>query len=172
MTKDQILTALESGCNTIAAYVVSLTHDVFFNSTPEQWGPAHHLGHLRLTHDAVARGFRAKERLPAYGEASKSFKDFKESYLEKLKTAPAGFLTNHPFTASIEGARQESLIQAFKQTSQDLCQSIEDFSELELDTKGMKHPLMGLISARDMAMFIVFHDMHHLSGIQRSIGGV
>ncbi len=169
MTKDQIITALESGYKTIVEYISSLPKDSFFKSSSEQWGPAHHLGHLSLVHDAVARGFKAKERLPEYKESSKSYEGFRDSYLEKLKTASAGFLANNPFTALLEGTTQESLIDTFTQKAQGLCQSIQDYSEHELDTKGMKHPLVGLISVREMFMFIAFHDKHHLSGIKNLV---
>jgi hypothetical protein len=169
MTKDQILTTLESGHDTIAEYVSSLTHAVFYKSSPAYWGPAHHLGHLSLIYEAVSRGFRAKERLPEYTDASKSYEAFRDSYLEKLKTAPAGFLTNNPFTASLEGTTRESIISTFRQKAQSLCQVIQSYSEQELDAKGMKHPLVGLISAREMAMFMAFHDQHHLEGIKHCV---
>jgi hypothetical protein len=167
MTKVEIYNALESGHRAIAEYVLGLPEANFFDSSPQQWGPAHHLGHLSLVHEAVTRGFVAKQRLQEYTEPSKSYESFRDSYLEKLKTAPANFFANNPFTATVEGLSQESLINTFRQKAQTLCHGLQDYSEDELDHKAMKHPLVGLISAREMAMFTVFHDQHHLNGMKR-----
>jgi hypothetical protein len=169
MTNADMCKRLESGQNDIVNDLVALPEPVFFAGSDERWSPAHHIAHLAFTHKSVARGFKAKDRLPAYLEASKSYEEMRDSYVRALARATsAGFLQNNPFVAKPEGSK-EMVLQTFLQAGQGLREVVAQWSEADLDTKGMKHPLLGLLSAREMLLFMIYHDLHHGHGIQKLI---
>jgi hypothetical protein len=170
MTKQEICSKLEIGQSDILTFLGSLSDVVFFKGSDERWSPAHHLAHLTLTHKRVARGFKAKDRLQEYTGKPKSYEEVKSNYLAALQNATsAGFLQNNPFAAQPESPNKETEMAAFLQAAQGLRNAIHDWSETELDSKGMTHPLLGLISAREILLFMVYHDQHHLLGIQKLV---
>jgi hypothetical protein len=169
-TKESIVDTLESGHKSIIDYVSGLSKETFFNGSDERWSPAHHVGHLTLTHTSVSRGFPLKDRLPVYDKPSRSYDEIKTFYLEALKNAPPAFLANNPFAVKIKPEdTQQGLLETFKQKVKDLYEPLESWSEEELDTKAMKHPVLGLLSVREMFFFIAIHDQHHLEGIQNLV---
>ncbi len=171
MTEADILKQLESGQHDIATCCSSLSDDVFFSGSDESWGPAHHLAHLTFTHKRVARGFLAKDRLPDYSAEPKTYDDVKANYLSALQRASsAGFLTNNPFAAKPESNNKEAVIASFLEATRNLREVATGWSETDLNIKGMQHPLMGALSAREILLFMIYHDQHHLLGVQNLIG--
>lgn len=170
MTGTEICKALESGQTDIATFVESLDDEVFFKGSDEHWSPAHHVAHLTFTHKRVARGFKAKDRLEGYAAEPKTYEEVINSYLAALqKAASAGFLRNNPFAAKPESDDKDKEIATFLQATQELREAIYDWSEAELDTKGMQHPLLGLLSTREILFFMIYHDQHHLQGVQKLV---
>jgi DinB superfamily len=170
MTGTEICKGLESGQTDIATFVKSLDDEVFFKGSDEHWSPAHHVAHLTFTHKRVTRGFKAKDRLEGYAAEPKTYEEVINNYLMALqKAASAGFLRNNPFAAKPESDDKNKEIAKFLQATQELCEAIHDWSEAELDTKGMQHPLLGLLSAREILFFMIYHDQHHLQGVQKLV---
>ena len=168
-TKLAILTTLESGHKAIADYVSDLPETIFFNGSDDHWSPAHHVGHLTVTHVNVARGFPLKDRLPAFDKPSRNYDEMKNAYLEALRNTPLAFLANNPFAVKLKSEdTQEKLIDTFMQKGKEV-RDIDFWSENDLDTKGMRHPILGLLSVREMLEFVAIHDLHHLSGIKNLI---
>jgi hypothetical protein len=170
MTSTDILKRLESGQNDIAIFFGGLDDKSFFDGTDERWGPAQHLAHLTFTHKRVTRGFAAKDRLLEYSGEPKTYDEVVANYLAALQRASSGgFLTNNPFASKPESTDKKTVIAEFLQTTKDLRDAVVTWSETELDTKGMQHPLMGMLSARELLLFMIYHDQHHLLGVQKII---
>jgi DinB superfamily len=170
MTKTDIFKQLESGQNDISVFCSGLGDDVFFAGNDERWGPAYHLAHLAFTHKRVARGFEAKDRLPDYPGEPRTYEEVKSNYLAALQRASsAGFLQNNPFASKPESDNKETVIADFSEATQHLREAAASWSEIELNTKGMQHPLMGDLSALEILLFMIYHDQHHLLGIQKLV---
>jgi hypothetical protein len=170
MTSTDILNKLESGQNDIAIFFDGLDDKIFFDGTDERWGPAQHLAHLTFTHKRVARGFVAKDLLPEYSGEPKNYDEVVANYLAALQRASSGgFLANNPFAAKSESTDKKAVIEEFVQTTKGLRDAARLWSEAELDTKGMQHPLIGMLSVREMLLFMIYHNQHHLSGVQKII---
>ncbi len=169
MTNPDICQRLEQAQATFASFSNTLSEETFFDGSDERWSPAHHLGHLTLTYNRLTTGFKSKERLPEYTKTPRSYEEVREAYLTALNNTPPALLANNPFAVQLDGSAREDMMQAFLQAGQDLREAATAWSETELDTKGLKHPLLGLISAREMLCFVLYHDGHHLLGVQKLI---
>jgi hypothetical protein len=40
-----------------------------------------------------------------------------------------------------------------------------------MDRSAMKHPLIGLLSVREMLLFVIVHERHHLRNVQTRLAG-
>jgi hypothetical protein len=87
-TKAEILAALESNSETLAAYFSSIPASAFFAGDSDHWSPGHHLAHLTQTSAAVERGLRSAE-LPTHEAAqSRSYADVRDTAFRSLTATP------------------------------------------------------------------------------------
>jgi uncharacterized damage-inducible protein DinB len=94
----------------------------------------------------------------------------KDVYLARLaRGASAGRFAPPPAPATSDAERHR--IMAFHaQTVAQLTSSIQEWSEDALDRRRLPHPLLGPITVREMLFFALYHNRHHLEGVQRRAG--
>jgi hypothetical protein len=171
MTQTDILKQLESVQNDIAKFFGDIDDKIFFDGTDQTWGPAQHLAHLTFTHKRLTKGFAAKDRLPDYSGEPKTYDEVRDKYLTALQRASSGgFLTNNPFASKPESDDKKTVIGEFTQATKSLREAVATWSETELDSKDIPHPLTASMSAREMLLFMIYHDQHHLAGVQKLMG--
>ena len=167
-TQSELAQALETHRDALVAHASSLPEALFLSGTSTAWGPAHHLLHLALTYGRIGHGFTNKDRLPDHATPPRRYADIQGLYQKALAAVPPGALQNTPFTPQLEpDATQRGVIAHYAQASRDLVSAMQSWPEADLDAKAMKHPLMGLVSAREILMFCAYHDTHHLEGLKR-----
>jgi uncharacterized damage-inducible protein DinB len=49
----------------------------------------------------------------------------------------------------------------------ELCAAIAQWPETALDARRLPHPLIGRLTVREMLLFTVYHNRHHLENVQR-----
>lgn len=173
MTLDELLTAMQTRHAEVDGYSRGLSTDQFFAAPEGRWSPAQHLLHLEMGHTAMAGGLNAPERLPLYSDSPRSDDEVREVYLAALKARP---LVNNPFIRPVErtadaGADQEAVLDAYRASNERLQAAVRTWADADLDTRAMPHPLIGLLSVREMLGWALYHDGHHLAGMRRQVGG-
>ncbi len=168
-TKTEILEAMQNHTIEFVAYLSSLPPEQFFAGTTEKWGAALQVQHLTQTLGMIARGFTVPERLPPAPETkARVFEQIRTEYKAVLG---GGVILTGNFLPSLEpkadAAYQAQVIAAFQNTVATFSSALETWDDAQLDTLGMKHPLMGLLPAREMAIFAVYHNTHHEAGIKK-----
>ena len=171
-TKAEILAALESNSETLAAYFSSIPASAFFAGDSDHWSPAHHLAHLTQTSAAVERGLRSAE-LPAHEAAqSRSYAEVRDTAFRSLTATPHDTLLTMGRRVQIEpGATIADIVTAFVAAGASLRAAIDAWDEDAMDRRAMKHPLIGLLSVREMLMFVIVHERHHLRNVQTRMAG-
>src|SRR5205085_4225714 len=96
-------------------------------------------------------------RLPVrimFGKATKpssTYEQLVNAYHHKLQS---GYKASAPYVPKSVGADQkEKLITALNAKVNSLCSKIESFTESELDTLRLPHPLLGKLTMREMLYF-------------------
>ncbi len=166
--KDILLDAVRAQADRVAALVVSLPGEAWAQGDVEQWGPPQHLAHLVGSHERTAQGER-KARLPRHKRGvSRSYDEVKNTYLNALATTPAEVLRPNPVRPDVprDWTREDALT-AFQTSLETLTAATTRWSESDLDTLALPHPLMGLLSARELLHFTAYHTEHHRTGIER-----
>ncbi|MGH7741547.1 MAG: DinB family protein [Candidatus Eiseniibacteriota bacterium] len=168
-TGAEIIAHLRARSAEVAEYFRSIPEAEFFAGTEQHWGPAHHLGHLALSHSAGARGFRHAGRMPAHPTGrSRSLEELRGAYAAMLASPPAIIVGQNPLTARFEpGMAREQVIARYRAACDGLCEAASNWSEADLDARAMQHPTLGLMTAREMLQFFGDHDRHHLNGVMR-----
>jgi hypothetical protein len=169
----ELVAALEASRRVVAEYFRSIPEPAFFSGDATHWGPAHQLGHLTLSHARMSGGFQRKDALPAHPTGtSRGYREMRAFYDAGLATAPASFINANPFTATIEpGATQAGLVAEFEHADQALADAVRGWNDRELDARALKHPVLGVLSAREMLLFCLQHDARHVANVQARLAG-
>ncbi len=172
-TKTEILESMNAHAISFTAFLEQLSPEQFFAGTPEKWGAALQTQHLTQTLGMIAKALTVPDRLPpAPSTDARRIDEIKTTYKEALG---GGVTLSGNMLPALEpktdAMYQLEVIGAFKATVAAFSSNLETWSEEQLDSLGMKHPLMGLLPAREMMIFAVYHNTHHEAGIKKFLGG-
>jgi len=65
--------------------------------------------------------------------------------------------------------QKETIIKALNKNTSVLCSKVEKFTEQELDTLILPHPLLGKLTIREMLYFTIYHVGHHHEITKRNL---
>ena len=148
----------------------------FLSPIGDAWSPADNVRHLTKTMRAVTLGLRMPRLLLLLDvfrapSASRSYDEMRTLYVAALKPG----VTAGPFTPSAMQAPKDSdaeraRIMSFHAIAVDrLRASLARWPESALDRRTMPHPLLGAISAREMMLFVLYHNQHHVETVRRRL---
>jgi hypothetical protein len=171
MTQTELVQALEARHQEVSEYFSSLPEATLLADTAPKWNPAQHLIHLTRANSRIAQGFQARDALPnnESGQA-KSYEVVREMYLSALAHVPSELLAKNGAAVQVEAnSSQSQILEVYQQAGSILRQGIQTWTEAEMDAKAMPHPLLGLLSVREMLEFTLYHDLHHLEGVRKTL---
>ncbi len=148
----------------------------FWDRGDAQWSPADNVRHLILSTVPVARGlhiprwvFRVLFGLSP--TSSRTWDALRSTYLDRLASggtagryAPA--LVDAPRYPETE---QKQLVGQCESTVLRLERAVQRWQDLDLDRYRLPHPLLGLLTVREMVMFTLFHFDHHRERVARRL---
>ncbi len=146
----------------------------FLEPLGDAWSPADNVRHLTKSVRAVTRGLQAPKlllllRFGRPGHPSRTFEEVRDLYRARLaKGASAGRFapSGRPPSDVPEAAREE--IMAFHADAVgSLCRAIGRWSERSLDRRQLPHPLLGPLTVREMLLFSLYHNQHHVDTVRR-----
>ena len=166
-TQEEILAALEANARTLEAYFSAIPAGAFFDGDSDRWSPGHHLVHLTAGSVAFAKAL-GSSTLPAHPTgASRSYAEVRDAAAVDLASAPRDRLLTMGRTVRIEpGATQADVVRGFVEAGARLREVAAAWSEEAMDRRAVTHPLMGALTVREMLLFFVVHERHHLRGVQ------
>ena len=167
-TRDEIGTALAVLSHELERYVEGFSNDEFYApQLGEYWSPSEHVRHLTMSVRAVARGLRLprfvlKLRFGLAKEPSRTFSELLEAYRQKLdEGATAGRYTPKPNKRG-----RDAIMENWHMAGKEINRALANWSEEDLNEYRLPHPLLGLLTVREMLLFTVFHNAHHAGRIR------
>jgi hypothetical protein len=161
--------------------LLPLSDEAFFAPQGSAWSPAEHIRHLTKS----ARPLVMALGLPRwilrlrFGRprgASRSFEEMKRVYLGQLAAgATAGRYTPRPEALPADPpARRREIMDAWARVTVELQNAIGRWPEAALEDYRLPHPVLGLLTVREILSFTVYHTSHHLGRIaeRHSAAGV
>lgn len=172
--KLEIIAALQTQKLEIPAFLSIIPTQQFFDGSSEKWSVGYHIQHITSAMNRVAGGLQNAGVLPKREPVtpSRDFATMRETYSETLRNTPRETLRQLGSRVTLEehespDAYKTQMISSFKDAITNFNTALEHFDEANLESLGMPHPIMGLLSSREMVFFIVFHNTHHQNGIQK-----
>lgn len=138
---------------------------------PGKWTPGQHLDHLIKSVEPLNLAFGWAPRFYLrwqYGtpnRVGRSFDEIVRKYSEKLLTKNP---VNNPFSSEkVEAIERARLLQRFDNQHVKLTENLKSWSENDLDSYLLPHPLLGKVTLREMLFFTVHHIAHHRQIVQK-----
>jgi DinB superfamily len=164
MTKTEIVKHLKMEHDCFSKNLEGLSEAEFEFCWQRKWSAGQQLHHIIRSVQPVRWGMILPKMFfrVYFGKAnrpSKSFEALNEKYQQKL--ALGGMATGRFLPQKISCLQRDALISELNLMVDKLCKLVLKYSEEDLDTLVVPHPLLGKITLREMLYFTVFHVKHH-----------
>lgn len=158
-----------------AGYWASYALEEFFRRPlPDVWAAAEHVRHLTKVVRAIARGFGMPRLLLGlrFGwsrRPSRSYTALRADYDGALaRGGRAGRFAPSPIAPGAQGEPDRArIMQHHAQAVDGLRTVLARWPERALDRYRLPHPLLGKLTAREMAFFCLLHNVHHVHVAER-----
>lgn len=172
MDRHKIIDLLKSLHISFINYIDDLPGNSFLFSHDQKWTAGQQLRHIHLSVKPLNLVLSLPKFLTRFifGKANrpgKTYDDLVKKYLHKLKNG--GRATSRFIPKSIAFADKQNLIKVLDKNIFKLCSTIENFTETELDTIILPHPLLGKLTLREMLYFTIYHVGHHHEIVKRNV---
>ncbi len=153
----------------ITALVDDMSSEEFQTPQGEHWSPAEHIRHLVTAMRALVQGMSAPKILLAlrFGlnrKGSRSFEEIRESYRAALDAGGKASGRYDPSARRIELEPEELralIMSRWIAVGENLDRAVSSWSDRALDRHQAKHPLLGVMTVRELLYFTLYHNAHH-----------
>lgn len=172
MNKNEIIDKLNQHYKEFIHYIDSLTENDFNYKKDDKWTAGQQLDHIILAVKPLTQGFI----LPAFafglifGKSNRQGKSYDELVKKYHQKLAAGGRASKRFTPpSIHFSQKQNLLENIARLISILSRQINRYSEKDLDTYILPHPLLGKLTIREMLYFTVYHVQHHQENIRAAL---
>lgn len=163
-SEPSILRQIEADYQQFVRAVDGLSEEQFVRQVDGKWSTADVMQHLYLSARPVARLLAGpREVLMQWGKTNapaKAYDTIAASYRNALGTGQKAPATMSPRPEDMQVAK-DVIKERFVAVYQALIQAADVWSDNDLDTYQMPHPLLGKLSVREMLYFTSVHTQHH-----------
>lgn len=172
MTKTELQQQLLQKHQAFTEYIAALD-DTDFTYTPgDKWTAGQQLDHIRLSVSPLSMAFGLPKVVPAllFGKAktpSGSYAQVVARYQTIL--AQGGKAGKGYLPKPVAAGRQQALKIQMDATLARLLHKLRRFTETDLDSLRLPHPLLGKITMREMLYFTLYHVQHHHAQARKTL---
>ena len=169
-TKSELITGLKDSNQRVTNWFEKVPAQEFFIRHRKVWSASDNLDHLIKSHKPIAKALKLpKFTLQAmFGKPeipSRSYEEICTIYRDEIaKGAQASgrYLPNQENPEHAEEKKME-LLSKFSKASEELVSVAEKWTESELDSYLLPHPLIGKLTIRELLYFTIYHNLRHAS---------
>lgn len=169
----EIIEALEAAHESAVGFWSDFSTPEFFAPIGAHWSPSEHVRHLTRSMTPLLPALRMPR--PAlrllFGAAtapSRSYDDIEAAYMLALAAGgTAGRYAPTPERSPLDAARRDAIMDAHSETLRGMTQALERWTEAQIDAYRLPHPLLGRLTVREMMLFTLLHNQHHVQVAER-----
>lgn len=175
--RNELAHGLRRLCGDSALYWNAMPEEEFVAPIGASWSPADHVRHLTKSVRAVSRGMAMPKLLlrvvfPMRARVSRRYEVLVQAYHRALRDGgQAGRFAPSPraVTGPPDAYRREVLEQ-HREAVERLAAQAMSWTRHQVDDIAMPHPLLGKLTVREMLMFTLYHNHHHVLVVARRRG--
>jgi hypothetical protein len=172
MEREEIIKLLKENHESFSAFINGLTKEEFLFTAQQKWTAGQQLQHIYLSVRPVALALHLPKILIRiiFGKANRPGRTYDElvkRYLLKLENGGRATAAFIPKAVAFD--QREKISEQLNGKINALCSGIKKFTEQELDTMILPHPLLGKLTIREMLYFTIYHVEHHQEITKRNL---
>ena len=171
MTKEEIITRLESEYALFGDFIQSLNENDFAHAPDGKWNAGQQLNHLIRAVSPLATGLRLPKFIVKvlFGKANRPSKTYEELVMKyQLKLREGGKASGRFIPKKIEYYNKKRNVAILSGKIVQLKKNIKSYTESQMDTFILPHPLLGKVTVREMMYFTIYHAEHHYKQAARN----
>lgn len=135
-----------------------------------KWSPAQHIEHILRAVRPVAMALLVPKWFLRwrFGRPNRPPRDYEglvQRYKEKL--AAGGRASGRFVPPEVPASDVDAIAASVKKSVAVLARRVNNWSEHDLDTVLLPHPLLGKVTVREMLYFTIYHAQHHQALVDR-----
>lgn len=169
MTKQELIMTFIRNHQETIGYINNLDDQQFVCRYNNKWTAGQHLQHIFLTIVPFPKVLASKEFiLEKFGKINRLTWDYEtvlENYFKTSLKAPEQFIPQDEITPD----QKSKIISDIRTELENIERLFNNYSEEELDTFVLPHPLLGKLTIREMFYLMAYHPIHHQKQIESAI---
>lgn len=165
MNKQEIISALTKQYGDFANYGAMLNDtDFMFSLNNQKWSAGQQLDHIYRSIAPVSLALRMPKWLLGllFGKANRASKTYPEVVAKYIQSLENGAVATRQFIPAVISPKQKKTLQnKIIATTNKICKQLNNFTETNLDTLLLPHPILGKMTLREMLLFSIYHVEHH-----------
>ncbi len=177
--RKELASGLRLLCHDSERYWLAMSDEEFVAPIGTAWSPADHVRHLTTCVREVARGMRWPRLLlrilfPGGRGVSVGYEEIARKYRKRLeKGGEAGRFAPTPEPVPGDPAAYRTrILDEHHDAVHDLAGLAMQWNPVQVDTVQLPHPLLGRLTVREMLMFTLYHNLHHVLVVAAKRGEV
>lgn len=164
MNKQEIIDLLTEKYHSFIHYIHGLTAEELLFSNQQKWTAGQQLEHIVLCVKPIVQVFSLdpatiQQNFGATSRPGRSYGDVRNDYNQKLKEG--GKAPENYVPAAVPANQIPVLSEKLEKMIASLCTKITAFTDENLDTLCIPHPLLGSLTLREMLYNVIDHVEHH-----------
>lgn len=173
MEKEAMIALLQQNYAQLVTQVSQLDDRALLHAPTEKWNALQQVDHLIKSVTPVNMAFGLPSfvlswRFGVANRPSRSYEALVDRYHIKLQAggrASAAFVP----PPEIAATEKEKLLLQLDKVTRQLARRISKYKDFALDKYILPHPLLGMITLREMIYFTAYHASHHGKSIQHGL---
>lgn len=170
MDRSEINAALFRNHEAFISRVLAVPMDLRAASRNGKWTPAQHIEHILRAVRPVAMALLVpmwflRWRFGKPNRPPRDFEGLVQRYKEKL--AAGGRASGRFVPPVVPASDVEAIASSLRKAVTALSRRVNNWSEQDLDTVLLPHPLLGKVTVREMLYFTIYHVQHHHALVDR-----
>ncbi|MGQ0767111.1 MAG: DinB family protein [Gemmatimonadota bacterium] len=171
-----IAAGLRQLCSASEIYWNSMSAEEFASTANGGWSPAENVRHCTRVVRAVSTGMSVPRLLLRlrFGRAkqvSRSYEAIVSLYRERLRRGgQAGKYAPSKSDHGDPTEHRREVLSRHREAVEKLARQILDWRRTDVDSIRLPHPLLGKLTVREMLLFVLYHNLHHVYVVARRRG--
>ncbi|GAB3506082.1 DinB family protein [Emticicia fontis] len=172
MTKPELKEAITARFSSIAQEIENVNETQFFAPIGEKWSIAENLLHLTQSVKGLNQGLALPKEvlINQFGKIDRPVLDYDGVVSAYLNVLGTGIKATGKFVPLLpENPSKDILLNSFVKHHETLVNYLDEWSEAEVDEVAIRHPVLKLMTIREMYYFMHYHIGHHQKAIQKGV---
>ncbi len=171
MNRNELTEKFRANHMAFVNYINSLSDEEFLFKPEGKWTAGQQLAHIVASVKPLAQILAAKPLIASkFGKidrATWSYDEVLANYLDKLAQGGKAPQQFDPEQISLD--QKEALSKETLEHTENVIQNLNNYTDEELDSLVLPHPLLGKLTIREMLYMMTYHATHHQKGTAENL---